>query len=47
MEDSIIFELTSSVPQQVTKSGEGSENSPAVTSFPQVTYQKAILKKQR
>lgn len=44
-EDSIFFELTSSSPQQVTKSGKGTEDSPTVTSYPQVAYQKALLKK--
>ncbi|OYQ37551.1 hypothetical protein CHU92_08155 [Flavobacterium cyanobacteriorum] len=44
--DSIIFELTSSAPGQETISGNGTEESPKVTSRIQVSYQKAVLKKQ-
>lgn len=44
-ESSIVFELTSSMPQQVSKSGKGGKESPVVTSYPQVAYQRAILTK--
>lgn len=43
--EAIIFELTSSVPGQQTKSGKGTEDNPTVTSTPQIAYQKAVLKK--
>lgn len=45
IENEIIFELTSSSEQQATKSG-GKGDIPQVKSFPQVTYQRAVLKRQ-
>lgn len=44
-DNAIIFELTSSAPGQQTKSGNGTEESPIVTSSAQISYQKAVLKK--
>lgn len=43
--DTIIFEITTSTINQAIKSGNGTEESPTVTSYPQTGYQKAILSK--
>lgn len=44
--DTIIFELNTSQSKDTRISGDGTEEIPTVRSFPQIGYQKAILKKQ-
>lgn len=43
--NSIIFELNTSQSKDTRTSGDGTEEIPTVKSFPQIGYQKAILKK--
>jgi len=46
IDDTIVFELNTSQSKDTRTSGDGTEEIPTVKSFPQIGYQKAILKKQ-
>lgn len=46
IDDSIIFELNTSLSKDTRISGDGTEQIPTVKSFPQIGYQKAILIRQ-